>query len=411
MVSSSLDKNIRKALTKDNLDPSNTINTNTNNSGINNSGANFSGERLPPNDKIQLLFPKCKPRNDYQYQTSLTASTAATQETSNLVSVASSSSQAIQLSNTLLADNFNMNNSKHIKLLSQISPDHNKSYSSAQLSDHAKKLKTNNKYEPIDNYADTNPFRTDSNNQYFYTPNDSLFDNNNSALAPTENTSMMHHYHYPPYSHRSYQRNLEDRSYFFEPDEIEHNPYMVQQQDSMPSGTMINTVPSSILKSSPPATPPALTTTPIDSSPMGNRNIWDLSPIKHATPTRINTHSPIPFMRSHKASHHKILSSPPPAPIEDLETGHFYYNNKKPYYQPSQVDSDSNEPVTVTDLKEVEKPPRVDLLHSKSKIKHSESTDYIYSEVKKKEERKIPKSKSGSGIMGENKKIVQSLNH
>lgn len=400
MVSSSLDKNIRKALSQDNSDPTNNNPINTNTNSVSSSGATYSGgERLPPNDKIQLLFPKCKPRSDYQYQPSTTASTAIAQQAASLAS-SSSSSQAIQLSSTLAkgsADiSFAMNNSKHIKLLPQLSsPDHKKLHSHpSQLSDHAKKSKANSKYEPIDNYAETNPFRTDSNNQYFYTPNDSLFDNNNSATAAPENNSMMHHYHYPPYSHRSYQRALEDRSYFFEPDEIEHNPYSVDEMTSL-----VNAVPSSILKASPPATPPALTTTPIDSSPIGNnRNIWDLSPIKANTPTRLLTQSPTPnFMRSHKGSHQKLLASP--APIEeDLETGHFYYNSKKPYYPAPQTDSDSNEPSTVVDV-EVEK-PRIEPLYAKPKMKHSESVDYIYAEVRKKEERKLPKSKSGSGIMG-----------
>lgn len=401
MVSSSLDKSIKNATSS----PSDSVNTNTNNSFANNSGVNFNGDPVVPNEKIQLLFPKCKPRNDYQYQTSTATTPQDTPTSTNLISIASSSSsQSIQMFNTQAnssASNFNMNNSKLMKLQSPLSPEHKKPHLS-QFADQGKNLKTSSKHEQPENYVETNPFRIGSNNRYFYTPNDSLFNNNNnnSALAASSNnSSMMHHYHYPPMSHRNYQMTADDRSYYFEPDEIEHNPYMV---DTTPVSTM-NTIPSSILKTSPPATPPALTTTPVDTSPLGsNRNMWDLSPIKTTTPTRIKSQSPTPgqYLRgSHRGSYKKLLASPVPIE-EDLETGHFYYNNKKPYYQAPQTDSDSNEPATFSDVHEVEK-MKMKTSFNKSKMKHSESSDYIYAEVKKKEERKIVKSKSGSGIMGE----------
>lgn len=414
MVSSSLDKSIKKALQKDSSDhPSDSASADTNNSFENCSGEKLNGGRLPPNEKIQLMFPKCKPRNDYQYQTSTATTTTPPQDTpisTNLISIASSSTQSVvKLINTQAnssANNFNMNNRILMKLQSPLSPDHKKQHShKSQFSDHVKTLKPSSKHEQNDNYVETNPFRIGSSNQYFYTPNDSLFDNNNSALAASNNNSMMDQYHYPPLVHHSYQTTLDDRNYFFEPDEIEHNPYIV---DAMTSS--LNTIPSSILKTTPPATPPALTTTPVDSSPLGsNRNIWDLSPIKSTTPSRIKMQSPTPgpFTRSNKSSYKKLLASPVPIE-EDLETGHFYYNNQKPYYQAPQTDSDSNEPATVTDVHEVENMKLKSLLN-KSKMKHSESSDYIYADVRKKEERKIVKSKSGSGIMGKAIHVLNAL--
>jgi hypothetical protein len=407
MVSSSLDKGIKNALAKETTSgPRDSVNTNTNNSFAKTSGVKLHGDPLVPHEKIQSLFPKCKPRNDYQYQTS--TATTPQDTTTNLISIASSSSsQSIQMFNTQAnsssASNFNMNNSKLLKLQSPLSPDHKKPHLS-QFADQSKTLKTSSKHEQPENYVETNPFRIGSNNRYFYTPNDSLF-NNNSALAATSNnssSSMMHHYHYPPMNHRNYQMTSDDRNYYFEPDEIEHNPYMVDT----PVSTM-NTIPSSILKTTPPATPPALTTTPVDTSPLGSRgNMWDLSPIKTTTPTRIKTQSPTPVYSrgSHRGSYKKLLASPVPIE-EDLETGHFYYNNKKQYYQAPQTDSDSNEPATFSDVHEVEK-MKTKMSFNKSKMKHSESSDYIYAEVKKKEERKIVKSKSGSGIMGKRKRVM-----
>jgi hypothetical protein len=362
-----LDKSKKKALDKDSsADPCET----------NASSVAVGADRLPPSEKIQLLFPKCKPRSDYPYQTSTATSTP--QDTPIQGGHAASHPFKTQ------KNNFNMNNSKLLKLQSPPSPDHKKRASEGKSS----------KSGGGGDYVETNPFRIGSSNQYFYAPNDSLFDNNNSSMAAAasgnNSGNVMHHYHYPPMMHRSgYQMSMDERNYFFEPDEIEHNPY---------------TIPSSVLKTTPPATPPALTTTPTDNSPMGSsRNIWDLSPIKANTPTRIKEQSPtsaVPFARSHKTAYKKLLSSPIPIE-EDLETGHFYYNNKKPYYQAPQTDSDSNEPATVTDVHEVDKSKPKPQMFNKSKIRPSESSDYIYAEVKKKDERKIVKSKSGSGIMGE----------
>lgn len=433
MVSSSLDKSIKKPLEKEAADPSvssrresaTAASAKSFDSYLKGSGDTLPGDQLPPNKKIQLMFPKCKPRYDYQYQTSTTATTTPTTSTqdtpvsTNSVSFAStsSSSQSVKLINTQANSNssFNMNNRILMKLQSPLSPDHKTtsnhqppSHKSSQFSDHAKNLKSSSKHEHNDNYVETNPFRIGSSNQYFYTPNDSLFDNNNSALAAsTNNNSMMHQYHYPPLVHQSYQMAMEDRNYFFEPDEIEHNPYIV---DTMTSS--INTIPSSIIKTTPPATPPALTTTPVDSSPIGSsRNIWDLSPIKSNTPSRIKTQSPTqaPFLRSSKGSYKKLLASPVPIE-EDLETGYFYYNNKKPYYQAPQTDSDSNEPATFTDVHELDGVKvKAKSTLGKSKLKHSESSDYIYAEVKKKEERKVVKSKSGSGIMGKATHVEEQL--
>src|SRR5690349_8128154 len=92
MVSgSSFDKSIKKALDKDSSSDhhsSDSVNTNTNKSSANARGLN--GDRLPHNEKIQLLFPKCKPRNDYQYPTSTSKQDSS--ESTNLISIASSPS-------------------------------------------------------------------------------------------------------------------------------------------------------------------------------------------------------------------------------------------------------------------------------------------------------------------------------
>jgi hypothetical protein len=425
MVSSSLDKSIKKALTKDTKsagDSGSSVNVNSANS-------NFAHSGVPPDDKIQLLFPKCRPRSDYQLLA--TSQDTPTPTTSDLLSISSPSSHSItQLSSSQMYNNSNNNNnninnitqasninSKHLKLQSPLSPDHKKQQH--QYSIEQAKLQTSNKHEQNDNYVETNPFRIGSNNRYFYTPqqqqqhqlqNDSLFNNNNSSMATASsnsNNALMHH-HYPPSFHQNYLPL--DRNYFLEPDEIEHNPYMDVLTPSVTSAVMssalsastINTVPSSILKTSPPETPPALTTTPIEMSPLGSsRNLWDLSPIKSNTPTRIKTQSPILYTRPHRGSYKKLLASPVPIE-EDLETGHYYYNNKKPYYQAPQTDSDSNEPATFNDVREVEKiKPKASFFgKTKASLKHSESSDVIYAEVRKKDERKVVKSKSGSGIMG-----------
>jgi len=495
MVSSSLDKSIKKALAKDPSSGSpnesgSAINVNNsshnNNLNLNSSsgGVNYKKESpLPSDDKIQLLFPKCRPRSDYHHgQLTLQQDTLTT----DLISIESSSnsSQSKLSSNTIihqqqlqhnsnnitqqasnnkninnlinLNSNNSINNSKQMKLQSPLltSPDHNNKKQQHHPfinSEQAKLSKLNNNNNNINNskheqnnennYIETNPFRIGSNNRYFYaqqnqTTDSLLFNNNNnnnnnSAMATASNTasssnnSMMHHYHYnttTPSATASasgsaatggYYPSLERHNYFLEPDEIEHNPYMVQSTTQQSSSTSIpNTIPSSILKTTPPDTPPALQpcTTPVDSSPLGSsRNLWDLSPIKSTTPTRIKTQSPSStiYSRPHRGSYKKLLASPVPIE-EDLETGHYYYNNKKPYYQAPQTDSDSaTEPATFNDIHETEKVKPRSSYFSKSKIKHSETSDAIYAEVRKdrcKDEHrnssKMVKSKSGSGIMG-----------
>lgn len=389
MVSSSLDKSLQKSLAKDTSDDS-VSTTNTNNDFANSSGVNFNGDPLPTKEKIQLLFPKCKPRNDYQYQSS-TSTLQDTSKTTNFKSITSSLSQSTHLFDMQannIASNSNMNKSKLIQLQSSLSPEHEKQ---------GKNLKTGSNHEQNDNFVETNPFRIESNNRYFYTPNDTLFNNNNSAVAASNNNGMMHHhYHYPSMIHRNYlQMASDDRNYYLESDEIEHNPYLI---DSIVTSN-VNNIPSSILKTSPPATPPALTTTPVDSPQIGcNRNMWDLSPIKTTTPTKMKTQSPAPYLRSRRGSYKKLLTSPVPIE-EDLETGHFYYNNKRQYYQAPQTDSDSNEPAPFVDDHENEKlKPKA--LCNKPKNKHPEYSDYIYAEVKKKDERKAVKPMTGSGIIG-----------
>lgn len=414
MVSSSLDKSIKKALAKDTSASSMSAgSTSAVDVAINSSANSSSGVSLPPEEKLEILFPKCRPR--MEYQNSIT-SPLDIPSSSDLISITSSSSllhSTVTTAttptlvpspynnnlNTQQASNIiNMNISKQMKLQSQpLSPDHKKQlHQFAKLSSSSTAAMSNNKHEQNDNYVETNPFRIGSTNRYFYAQqNDSLF-NNSSASS---NNAMMHHYHYPSYQ--------QERNYFLEPDEIEHNPYAMDVSVSTP----MNTIPSSILKTTPPDTPPALPscTTPLDSSPLGSsRNLWDLSPIKikSSTPTRIKTQSPTPhYTRPHRGSYKKLLASPLPIE-EDLETGHYYYNNKKTYYQAPQTDSDSNEPATFNDVHEVDKfKPKSAYLNSKmkssgNKMKHSESSDVIYAEVKKKDERKVVKSKSGSGIMG-----------
>lgn len=429
MVSSSLDKTSKKALAKD-TSASSASGTSAIDSG-NNANSSSSGAigeiSLPPDEKLEILFPKCRPRMEYQI--SIT-SPLDIPTSSDLISITSPSSSLLHSTvttttptlvpspynnnnnnnlNTHQASNIMNNSKQQMKLQSQpLSPDHKKQqHQFTKLSSSSASAMSNNKHELNDNYIETNPFRIGSNNRYFYAQqNDSLFNNTSASSAAASNNAIMHHYHYSSSSagayHSPYQQ---DRNYFLEPDEIELNPY------AMDVPPVMNTIPSSILKTTPPDTPPALQpcTTPVDSSPLGSsRNLWDLSPIKikNSTPTRIKTQSPTPhFTRPHRGSYKKLLASPVMIE-EDLETGHYYYNNKKPYYQAPQTDSDSNEPAMFNDVHEVEKfKPKLTYFNSKAKssgnkMKHSESSDVIYAEVKKKEERKIVKSKSGSGIMG-----------
>lgn len=445
-MSSSLDKSIKKALAKDPTDTGSAINVNIsshNNLNLNTgSGGNFvSDVSLPSDDKIQLLFPKCRPRSDYQQDiTNHTTTDLISIDSSSTISSQSklSSNTTLQLHSQTQQASSLLNSNKQMKLQSPLllsSPDHNNKkhpyVNNNTSSEQAKllpKLNSSKPNETANNYVETNPFRIGSNNRYFYAQQNSTTDsllfntnkNNNSAMAAASNTasSSMHHYHYPTTTAAASSTvgYYPAHSYFLEPDEIEHNPYMV---DMLPATTATatasippNTIPSSILKTSPPDTPPALQpcTTPVDQSPLGSsRNLWDLSPIKSTTPTRIKTQSPSPtiYSRPHRGSYKKLLASPVPIE-EDLETGHYYYNNKKPYYQAPQTDSDSaNEPATFNDVHETER-VKPKLYFSKSKIKHSETSDAIYAEVRKercKDEQqrhsnKIVKSKSGSGIMG-----------
>ena len=384
MVSSSLDKSIKKALAKDtSAMSSSAVDVTTN--------PNPSDVSLPPDEKIEVLFPKCKPRMEY--------SMTSPMDESDLISITSPSSSSafhsmapISTSATILnsisSNNLSMQGSKILNKQTKLSPDHKKQQ-------HTLAKLASVKHEQNENYVETNPFRIGSNNRYFYAQqNESLF-NTNSA-------SSMHHFHYQPASVSAYHPNY----HFLEPDEVELNPYAMDVPPTTVSNP-VNTIPSSIFKTTPPDTPPALQ--PVESPLGSSRNLWDLSPIKikSSTPTRIKTQSPTPhYTRPHRGSYKKLLSSPV-AIEEDLETGHYYYNNKKPYYQAPQTDSDSNEPATFNDVHEVEKfKPKSAYLNSKmkssgNKMKHSESSDVIYAEVKKKDERKIVKSKSGSGIIGE----------
>lgn len=408
MVSSSLDKSIKKTLAKDMSATSLSMAAGSADVPMINNSSNPNSAATE--EKLEILFPKCRPR--VEYQTSMESS-------SDLISITSPSSTTQHSIINTTSHNLTqqVSNSKQMKLLS--SPDHKKQqHQFSKLS-----AMSNNKHESNDNYVETNPFRIGSNNRFFYAQqNDSLF-NNSATAAPSAATSssgsaMMHHYHYQP-SSGSYHNYQLDRNYYLEPDEIEHNPYAmdVPPMNSMP----MNTIPSSILKTTPPDTPPALQpcTTPVDTSPLGSsRNLWDLSPIKikSSTPTRIKAQSPTShYTRPHRGSYKKLLASPIPIE-EDLEMGHYYYNNKKTYYQAPQTDSDSNEPAT---FNEVEKIKANSLYFNNNssnggnkstkssagnnKMKHSESSDVIYAEVRKKDERKMVKSKSGSGIMGKNK--------
>lgn len=400
MVSSSLDKKTRKTLAKDSLSLRDSISTNTNRIS-NNSVLNFEGDQSQTKESIQMLFPKCKPRNDYQ--TSTITSTSQNTTSTNLVSTASSSSQSTQLFSNTHANNtvtsFNINNSKLLKLQS---PDHHMKLhlDMTHTSDIDQNVKANLKLEKKDNnYVETNPFRINSNNRSIYHQNDLLFNCNNSALAATSsNNNNMHHYHYPSLSHRSFPTNPVDRSYYFEPDEIEHNPYAVNSKVNA-----VN-IPPSNLKITPPLseTPPALTTTPIHSSPLGsNKNMWDLSPIKANTPKRVKTQSPTAQQpRCQKGQYKKLLVSPDPIE-EDLEAGHFYYNDKNSYYQTQSTCADLKDHEISND-ETSEENFAVKHFYSKPKLKQSENRDFVYTELKKNEERRIVKSKSGSGIMGKN---------
>lgn len=517
MVSSSLDKNnIKNA--KDSYSTSvsvsgdlavpvliqntnniNLINNNlTRSSSYNNNVVGLVNDcpsALPSSEKIQMLFPKCKPKSEYP----LTASSKTLQDTSpssslipieSTVTTATTSSYSqpkssynntTQINSSCIGNSsFNLSNSKLLKLQPPISPSKKKLSSSSHMNEELRgssvisssavglKNKSGSSgglssaRHEANNFAETNPFRiNNSSNRYFYnTSNDSLFGNNNNNNLSVNNsssimhqqhqqsqpTSQQHHYNCPPLSHRSYQLNnasSDDRDYYFDSDEVEHNPYVIDTvvKSNLSSSTM-NTIPSSILKTTPPATPPALTMSPVDSSPLSNRNMWDLSPIKTTTPTRIKTQSPInlQYPRSNRGSYKKLLASPVPIE-EDLETGHVYsYGNKtssssvasllnnssKKYYQALQMDNNSSNEFTLqsssvvaasatTTATTTSSLPQHNENHESTKMKCSgvvgngntssscsKQLDYsMYDEYKIKDERRMVKSKSGSGIMGE----------
>lgn len=474
MVSSSLDKNNIKnakdsystsvsvsgdSLPLLNSNSSNNINLlnnnitrssscNNNNFGVNND----CSVSLPSSEKIQMLFPKCKPKSDSAPSSSDLIPIESTVTTATTSSYSSTSQPKIpyntqQINSSCIGNSFNLSNSKLLKLQPPISPS-KKANSKLHLNEsvvNSSSTLVKNKSGRIDvnSFAETNPFRiNNSSNRYFYnTSNDSLFSNNNiNNNLSVNNSSIMHqqqsqqsqqqshHYNCPPLSHRSYQHNVpDDRDYYFEPDEVEHNPYVI---DTVVKAPQMNTIPSSILKTTPPATPPALTMSPVDSSPLSNRNMWDLSPIKTTTPTRIKSQSPInlQYPRSNRGSYKKLLASPVPIE-EDLETGHVYnYGNStssgsilnsssKKYYQVLQMDNNNTSEFTSSSTAAVA-PPSSSLQHSEShesnKMKcsgivgngntssSSSKLDYsMYDEFKIKDERRMVKSKSGSGIMGE----------
>lgn len=487
MVSSSLDKNNLKnakdsystsvSVTSNELAPLVIQNSNTNNNNLINNNItrtacnnNVIGlvndcPALPSSEKIQMLFPKCKPKSEYPItgtKTPQDTSSSAT-NSSNLIPIEStittattssySSSSSLpkpynntQINSSCIGSNFNLSNSKLLKLQPPISPSKKKSLSSHvnnnsnQLNDEIRGSSVSsgglvkNKTRIDTNYAETNPFRinTNSSNRYFYntSPNDSLFNShissvNNSSIMQQQQSqqSQQHHYNCPPLSHRNYQLNAssDERDYYFEPDEVEHNPYVIDTvvKNNISSATM-NTIPPSILKTTPPATPPALTMSPVDSSPLSNRNMWDLSPIKTTTPTRIKTQSPInlQYPRSNRGSYKKLLASPVPIE-EDLETGHVYNygnstssgsilnSNSKKYYQVLQMENNTNEftsssVVSHSGNSENHEPNKMKCSGVVGNGNNSSSKlEYMYDEFKIKDERRMVKSKSGSGgIMG-----------
>lgn len=374
-----MDKNNKKTFAKES---SITSESNISTPLVNESELYLNGEHLIQNEKIQLLFQKCKPRNDHQ--TIEFKASRKTPTSRNLKSVGTSFHQTHLNSASISKMNNKLENL-------QSSPDH---LHLGQFSEPDQNLKKNNKHEQKENYVETNPFRISTNNRYFYNSNESLLNNNHSAAAASYNSSSMHHYHYPSMVRRNYQiMASEERSCYLEADEIEHNPYVLES-----CAGLENTIPSSILQSTPPATPPVLATSPIDLSPLeGNKSLWDLSPVKETNSTGVKSQlqENTSFSRSHKSSYKKLLSSPVSFE-EDLESGHFYYNNKNTYYQAPQTDSDSNEPATQSDNKKNDQKSS----YRKSSIIHSESNEFLYAEINKKEDRKMVKSKSGSGIMG-----------
>ncbi|CRK91205.1 CLUMA_CG004888, isoform A [Clunio marinus] len=405
MVSSSLDQSIKKTLTKEPPAQSDAVNININNNNnnyTNSTEVNFGGDPLASSEKIQLLFPKCKPRSDYQYQKNTKSNSFDNSSLANLISIETTTSQfqSAHMFNAQTANsgpsNFNMNNSKLMKLHMPISPDKQLPPLGHYPESSGKNMRP--KHDKNESYAETNPFRIGNSNRYIFSKHDSIFENNNSTATTAasalagNNKNMLHHYHSPSLL---YQKPLdEQQSYYFKEDEVEHNPYVVNTKLNS-----VNTISPTILKATPPATPPALVSSPADSpSPHEyNRNVWDLSPIKTTTPTKVKTQSPslVSYLRSQRGSYKKLAASTIPIE-EDSEAGHFYYNNTNPYYSALQTDSDSNEPTSYNDV--VKNDSRINTLHSNNELKMKKS-ESIYSQISKKTERKIVKSKSASGIM------------
>jgi hypothetical protein len=417
MVSStmSLDNN-KKSQHKDtnNLaSPSDSSNNNNNtSSGVTNANESF----LPSNDKLSLLFPKCRPRNDANLNQGSSTSGAMSQSTnsstatmkttsmlsssqsaSNLNTASSALSQLTsyntQSNNNIHNNNFinnNNNNNNNISKQVKLSPDHkNYQLSSATLHD---------------SYAETNPFRIGNSNSSINNTNDiystnlSRYDRYNYYYNPTStnSNSMMHpHHHHASGTFQSLHHESDNANFFADPDEIEHNPYLETIKT-------VATIPSSVLNTTPPATPPALTNTPTDMSPIStNRNMWDLSPIKTTTPTKIKNQSPSNalYNRGLKASYKKRITT---SDDENSER-HNYFYSKKSYFATSQLENDNSDFVESTDnFEKDETPDFYSKIKSsgKNKVKQSESCNALCSETKKKDDRKIVKSKSGSGIMG-----------
>lgn len=386
--------------------------SNNNNSNINTSGVS-NDSFIPPSEKLSLLFPKCRPRNDANLSnqnpnqtTSGTTmlpstSTVTTMKTTSMLSSSQSAtsnlnpnSSSTSLSQSTLYNNTqpiisntlnNIENNNNIKQQLKLSPEHNKNCQHS--------LVTTQIEQRHENYVETNPFRigNNSNNipssenrydRYYYYNSNSISNSNN----------MMHPHHLQS---SGYSLDSDNKKFFLEPDEVEHNPYMESNRPVMA------TIPSSVLSHTPPDTPPALTTTPTDLSPIAsNRHLWDLSPIKTTTPTKIKNQSPTGALysgRGLKSSFKKRINS---SDEENFERNNYYYS-KKSLYQPSQLIADNHE---LSDTKEM-LADDTDLYtkiksSSRNRMKQSESSDVIYGEAKKKDERKMVKSKSGSGIIG-----------
>ena len=335
---------------------------------------------LPPSDQLSLLFPKCKPRSDVNSNQTIQAANAASLTTSIKTTAISSSHSPSNLG-TPQSTQF----SNSIKQMKQTqSPPHKNRHTFDQPPFKHEK------------YVETNPFRTGNNFNSYNNSSDRFYYYNNPATAPSTNPGIMQNqHHYPAYHQANNYPIVENRSYYMEPDEVEHNPYQVEPTQSMV------TIPSSTLSTTPPATPPALTQNSPDESPRSSsRNLWDLSPIKSSTPSRVKSQSPTGFYpsKSHKSSFKQMLTSPLE---DDLDNGIYYYNQQN-QFQPPMSDSASAHGLTFPEEIDVKQKQKS---FGRTKAKLSEP-EVVYAEVKKKEDRKIVKSKSGSGIIGESSNFI-----